>query len=128
MQNVLIDTDVAIDFLRGKEAARKFIFPLWEKSLAHLSILSTYELFAGAHESEYDDTENFINACKVENIDREISEFGGKYYYKQSKKGITLTAIDCLIYATAKVRNYKIATRNIKHYPDKKSLVAIKWN
>ncbi|KJU81486.1 PIN domain protein, partial [Candidatus Magnetobacterium bavaricum] len=33
-------------------------------------------------------------------------------------KGVTLKTTDCLIYATAIVRGYKIATRNAKHYPD----------
>ena len=44
--SVLIDTDVAIDFLQGKEYAKKLLEGLWEKDTAHISILSVYELFA----------------------------------------------------------------------------------
>ncbi len=44
--SILIDTDVAIDFLRGKEYAKKLLEGLWEKDTAHISILSVYELFA----------------------------------------------------------------------------------
>lgn len=36
---------------------------------------------------------------------------------------ITLTSIDCLIAATAIIKNYKIATRNKSHYPIKDILL-----
>jgi len=44
IQTVLVDTDVAIDFLRGREYAKRFLIPLWKENLAYMGILSVYEL------------------------------------------------------------------------------------
>ena len=52
MQTVLIDTDVAIDFLKGEPYARDFLIPFWDMNRAYLSVLSIYELYAGMKEKE----------------------------------------------------------------------------
>src|SRR3989338_7051539 len=122
MQAVLIDTDIAIDYLRGESSAKDLILPLWKGSKAYLSILTVYELNAGMRENEREDTENFINACNIESITIEIAQKGGEIYRHYRRQGITLTSTDCLINATAIVKGHKIATRNKEHYPDKKML------
>lgn len=123
MQTVLVDTDVAIDYLRGLEFARDLMLKLWKSNSAYLNILSVYELYAGMRDDEEEDTENFINACMIEDVTLDITKKAGESYRLNRKKGITLTSIDCLVYATAVVRGHKIATRNNDHYPDKKILV-----
>ena len=122
MQAVLIDTDIAIDYLRGESSAKDLILPLWKGSKAYLSILTVYELHAGMRENEREDTENFINACNIESITIEIAQKGGEIYRHYRRQGITLTSTECLINATAIVKGHKIATRNKEHYPDKKML------
>ena len=116
---VIIDTDIAIDFLRGDKAVENILSKLWEDNATCISILSVYELFAGMKKNEKDDTLNFINASAVEHISLEIAEYGGELFKKYRKAGITLTTVDCLIMATAYLKKYKIFTRNIKHYPEK---------
>lgn len=125
MQTVLVDTDIAIDFLRGAEYARNLMLKLWDTDAAYLSILSAYELYAGMKEDEVVDTENFINACNIEPVTSTITKKAGEAYRLHRKRGITLTSIDCLVYATASVRGHRIATRNKDHYPDKKILWAL---
>ena len=120
MQTVMIDTDIAIDYLRGKSSAKDLILPLWKTNTAYLSILTVYELHAGMRENEKEDTNNFINACNIEPITIEIAKKGGEIYRHYRTQGITLTSNDCLINATAIVKGHKIATRNKAHYPDKK--------
>jgi len=44
MQTVIVDTDIAIDYLRGVEYAGELMSRLWNKNAAYLSILSVYEL------------------------------------------------------------------------------------
>ena len=125
MQTVLVDTDVAIDYLRGLEFARDLLLKLWKHNSAHLSILSVYELYAGMRDDEEEDTENFINACMIEDVTLAITKKAGESYRLHRRKGITLTSIDCLVYATAIIRGHRIATRNNDHYPDKKILLSL---
>ena len=125
MQTVLIDTDVAIDFLRGEPYARDLLLPLWDLSRAYLSVLTIYELYAGMKEKERESTDHFIGACLVEPVSQEIAARGGEWRAFYREKGITLTAVDCLIASTALLQGHKIATRNVRHYPDKKLLLTL---
>lgn len=119
MPAVLIDTDIAIDYLRGDPAARPLVNRLWQEGQAMMSVLSVYELTAGMHDKEKAPTRNFIDACTLIEVTQEISLKGGELYRKYRVKGITLAPIDCLISATALIKGYKVATRNVKHYPEK---------
>lgn len=119
MSGVLIDTDVAIDFLRGVPYAQPLMAGLWADGDAALSVLTVYELTAGMRNAEKISTQNFINASVIEAVTVEIAYKGGELYRGYRAKGITLTSLDCLIAATALVRGYKVATRNYKHYPEK---------
>lgn len=125
MQTVLIDTDVAIDFLRGEPYAQDLLLPLWEMSRAYLSVLTIYELYAGMKEKEREPTDDFIGACLIEPVSQQIAAKGGEWRALYREKGITLTAIDCLIASTALLQGHKIATRNVRHYPDKKLLLSL---
>jgi predicted nucleic acid-binding protein len=123
MQAVLIDTDIAVDYLRGAPDTKNLILPLWDNDAAYLSILSVYELYAGMKENEKEDTENFVQACNVEPVTIEIAEKAGELYRKFRSQGITLTSLDCLINASAIIKGHKIATRNKDHYPNKEVLL-----
>lgn len=127
IQTVIIDTDIAIDYLRGDQYANELMLSLWDVNTAHLSILSVYELSAGMREDEAEDTNNFIDACNIEYVDMKISKKAGEIYRRYRKEGVTLTSIDCLVNATVVVRGHKIATRNKDHYPDKKMLLSLKY-
>jgi len=123
MPTVLIDTDIAVDYLRGDTAILPVVNRLWREGRAALSALSVYELSAGMREAEKAATMNFIAACTVLDVTPEIAVKGGELYRKYRAKGITLASLDCLIAATALVKGYKVATRNVKHYPEKGILV-----
>jgi predicted nucleic acid-binding protein len=123
MPSVLIDTDIAIDYLRGSEDAAHLLEQLWNDDLANLSILSVYELYAGMRTTESDDTENFINACSINQVTMQIAKKAGELYRHWRAKGITITSIDCFIAATASLNKHKIATRNKAHYPEKDLLL-----
>lgn len=125
MPGVLVDTDVAIDFLRGATYAQSLLSRLWSDGRAALSVLTVYELTAGMRNAEKIPTQNFINASVIEAVTVEIAFKGGELYRSYRAKGITLTSLDCLIAATALVRGYKIATRNNKHYPEKGILLPL---
>ena len=123
MPAVLIDTDVAIDYLRGDQETRPLVDALLLEGSAVLSVLSVYELTAGMRDREKTATMDFIAACSQLELTAEIAAKGGELYRKYRSKGITLAALDCLIAATALTKGLKIATRNVKHYPERGLLV-----
>jgi predicted nucleic acid-binding protein len=125
MPGVLIDTDIAIDFLRGAVYTQPLMGGLWNEGQAMISVLTVYELTAGMRDAEKVMTINFIDACVVEPITPAIAFKGGELYRKYRAKGVTLTALDCLIAATAIVKGYKVASGNVKHYPEKGLLFSI---
>ncbi len=117
MPAVLIDTDVAIDFLRGEAYAQPLISGLWREGRAVLSVLTVYELIAGMREKERGPTLDFIGACNIEEVSTNIAIKAGDLYREYRSKGITLTSLDCLIAMTALVKGHKIVTRNVGHFP-----------
>jgi hypothetical protein len=125
MPGVLIDADVAIDFLRGKTYAQPLLASLWRDGRAVISVLTVYELTAGMKDNEKIQTHNFIDACTIEQVSQDMAFKAGDIYRRYRGKGVTLTSLDCLIAATAQVKGYKVATRNLKHYPEKGILFPI---
>jgi predicted nucleic acid-binding protein len=119
MPVVLIDTDIAIDFLRGEAYAQPVLASLWQEGQAVVSVLTVYELTAGMREKEKIATRNFIGACTVEDVSPDVAMRAAELYRKYRAKGITLNSLDCLIAATALVKGCKVATRNARHYPEK---------
>ncbi len=128
MQTVLIDTDVAIDFLRGEAYAQPLLNGLWQERRAVLSVLTIYELTAGMREKEREHTHAFISACNVEEISVDIAFKAGDLYRQYRSRGITISALDCLIGATALVKGHKIVTRNVGHYPQEGLLLQLEGN
>jgi predicted nucleic acid-binding protein len=114
---VLVDTDYAIDFLRGRNEA-KSLMNLFIERTAFLSILSVYELYAGMRASEEMVTDNFIRACVIEPINEEIAKKAGRLRFTYRQKGTTLSVVDCLIAETARYHGHRVATNNRKHYPE----------
>ena len=125
MRRVVIDSDVAIDYLRGKEYALKLMKKLWRSDAAFLSATTLFELYAGMRESEKEYTEDFIQACNILPITSQISRVAGDLYRAQRRQGKTLDAIDCINHAVAIVHDIHLATRNVSHYPNCDRLLEI---
>ncbi len=116
MKNVLLDTDILINFLRGKVKAKEFLCSLIEDSaIMSCSAITVAEIFAGMMEHEREKTTALIDGLNIIDITREIAEKAGSY--KNSIKKQSLELDDCLIAATAFSINAVLATGNIKHYP-----------
>ncbi len=115
----LIDTDILIDYLKGKDFAIELLSEIWQKDKCFISILTYYELLIGAYsKKQLQIIEEFVKLMNIIDIDLLIVETAADFYKKYRKKGITLPDIDCLIMATAKVKDLKIVTRNVRHYPE----------
>ncbi|MCK5506124.1 MAG: type II toxin-antitoxin system VapC family toxin [Thermodesulfovibrionia bacterium] len=115
MRNVLIDTDIIINFLRGKEKAKQFLLSLVDEAVICCSVISVAEIFAGMKEKEKPATTELIDSLHVIDINREIAEKAGEY--KRFEKRQSLELDDCFVAAAAFHENAVLATGNAKHYP-----------
>lgn len=117
MKSTLVDTDILINFLRGKRRARDFLAILLEESGIFCSVITVAEIAAGMRPAEEDRTKAFLGQIEVLDVTREIAEKAG--YYKRNARGHHLELDDCLVAATAFVHRAVLATGNGKHYPMK---------
>ena len=115
---VLVDTDVLIDFLRGYDPAVSFVNAHSDRIV--LSAIIVAELYAGARgakgDSEQTLIENLLSLFRVVQIDGEIARLGGLYRRDYGPShGISLP--DALVAATAFLEGTELKTLNVKHYP-----------
>lgn len=101
--DLLIDTDIFIDHLRGAREFRP------KRHRVHYSVVTKAELFAG--NSATDLCSRLLAPFREVEIDRAIAERAGRI---ARESGIRLP--DALIAATALERGLGVVTRNRKHF------------
>jgi hypothetical protein len=112
---MLVDTDVLIDFLRGRAEARDFIAGLPRD--AAVSAITLAELHVGVREgAEREALDGMLATFRVLPLDAVIARSGGLLRRDYGKShGVGLN--DALIAATAQAHDLPLATLNGKHYP-----------
>lgn len=115
MKTVLVDTDVLIDFLRGKEKSREFMVSVAGDADIVCSAITVAEIHAGMKEQERVKTRELLDGLTIIDVTREIAEKAGAY--RGTIRSHALELDDCLIAATAFVKRATLATGNAKHYP-----------
>ncbi len=114
MKNILVDTDILINFLRGSVRARYFLSSLINESALYCSVITAAEIFAGMKEHEKEKTSDLLDSLNIIDVTREIAEKAGGY--KKGVKSHSLELDDCFIAATAFTNNALLATGNGRHY------------
>jgi tRNA(fMet)-specific endonuclease VapC len=100
--DILTDTDVIIDHLRGRR-------PLPAVAVAY-SAVTRAELFAGKR-GEEDRIRSVLSPFQELVVDREVAEVAGRV-----RRETDLSLPDGLIAATAIVHNVTLMTRNLRHF------------
>lgn len=112
---VIVDTDVIIDCLRGRDEAVAFISA--RRSQIILSAITVAELYAGVKgAAEERILETLLSRLPVVPVTADIAKAGGlmkRDYGKLHGVGIA----DAILAATAQAEGAKLATLNVKHYP-----------
>lgn len=104
MSDLLVDTDVLIDHLRG---ARAFV-PFGAR--VSYSAITRAELFAG-RSSQEKVVRTLLDPFRELAVDREVAELGGRL---RRKHGVPIA--DALIAATALVHGLELFTRNVRDF------------
>ena len=109
----ILDSDLAIDFLRGLPAARDFVGSL---TAAHVSALTVAELYAGARPMELAALQAFLSAVTILPVTAEIALLGGQFS-DQYRRSHGCGLVDCVIAATAQLHDLTLYTLNVRHFP-----------
>lgn len=115
MTKIVLDTDVLIDVLRGREAARSFLEDVADRFVPCCSVITVAEVYAGMRPEEEAATKLFLDSLVVLPVTQEIAEAAGRFKKKSTSRRLELA--DCMIAATAFVEGATLATGNVKDYP-----------
>jgi len=111
---LVVDTDLLIEYLRGRPRAVDYLHAL--DADLHLSSLTVAELFAGAREDEEEALRTMLRAFEVVAVDGAIAEAAGtlrRRYGPSHGTGLP----DAVIAATVGSVGGRLVTFNRKHFP-----------
>jgi predicted nucleic acid-binding protein len=119
-KSVLVDTDVMVDFLRGRPQAVALVQT--HSSSIILSSIVAAELYAGIRGGEeLGRLDNLMSLFRVIPVSIDLARAGGLHMKEYARShGVGLA--DGIIAATAEAENADLKTLNTKHYPMLKGL------
>lgn len=118
MTPILIDSDILIEVIRGKNG---LLVAQWQEIAnsardIFISPVSIAELWQGARPYETENLALFFEVLNCTSIDKEVGRLAGIYLSKY-RKSHNLAVPDALIAAGAVLQHAFLWTRNRKHYP-----------
>jgi predicted nucleic acid-binding protein len=118
MRFVLVDTDIFIEVLRGRnsELTRKWIDLLEAGTLLFYSPITAAELVHGIEEAERPDLLLLFEQMTCTPLDLDVGLRAGNYLQRYHRSH-SVELPDALIAATAAVHGMQLWTRNRKHFP-----------
>ena len=112
---LLIDTDVLIEYLRGRSEAAEYLESL--TSDLYISVISVAELFAGVRGDEEEKSlKQLLLAFVILPVTERIARLGGLYRRDYGRSHGTGLA-DALIAATSDENGADLVTFNRRHFP-----------
>ncbi|MBS3092125.1 type II toxin-antitoxin system VapC family toxin [Candidatus Pacearchaeota archaeon] len=122
MENsICIDSDILIDFLRGKPETVKWINENEEYYAFAITTINAFELYSGAYKSNNPSQKlkiinDLIDRLKILNFSLEIAEKAGKQFSQLEDQGEIIEIRDLFIGMIALCEGFSIKTNNSKHF------------
>ena len=113
----ILDTDIAIDFLRKREYAQVLLNHWADEGLLAISTLTHLEIYQGMRHGEEGDTNAFLDGLVSVVVDIPIARRAGTILGELRSKGTTIGIADAIIAATALQLETPLLTNNVEHYP-----------
>ena len=113
----LIDTDIAIDYLRRRDYAQKLLEYWAGEGLLAISTLTHLEVYQGMKTGEEGATNAFLDGLISVVVDIPIARRAGSMLGELRSKGMTIGIADAIIAATALHFGAPLLTNNLEHYP-----------
>jgi len=113
----VVDTDIAIDFLRERDYALKLLQRWVGEGLIAISTLTHLEIYQGLRAGEEQATDAFLDGLVTVAVDIPIARRAGTMLGELRRKGVTVGIGDAIIAATALQLGAPLLTNNTEHYP-----------
>ncbi len=115
----LLDTTVAIDHLRGEEAAVDLLERLIdaEETILASEVVVRFELLAGVRDDELGALEEFLSALSWVPVDEAGSRTAALLARRHRTAYSGIDDVDYLIAATALALDAELLTTNLRHFP-----------
>jgi Predicted nucleic acid-binding protein, contains PIN domain len=113
----LVDTDVIINYLKGKDKSKDFLMGIIDgEVIGFFSVITEAELLSGARDTKDEASiYDILDVMEVIEVERKIAITAGKLrrkYYAAYNTELP----DAIIAATAEERGLILATANEKHF------------
>jgi predicted nucleic acid-binding protein len=114
----LLDTTVAVDHLRGDQAAVDLLTGLVEEdeTLAASEVVR-FELVAGVRNDELEALEQFFSAVSWVAVGEDVARAAGELVRKYRRANSRIDDANYLIAATALLLEADLLTTNVRHFP-----------
>lgn len=117
MITALFDTNILIDYLKGKPEATSLLNQcLQEGQVIACSLISKVELLSGARPGEEQVLREFLDAFDRIGLDDQIADEAGRYM-SLYRKSHGINTADAIIAASTMVRRATLYTLNDRHFP-----------
>src|SRR3990167_1403783 len=113
----LLDTDVLIWILRGKQEVVDWVLGVKETKSLGISVISIAEIYKNIFPAELGVTEDLLDQHILFDVDQKIAKTAGLYWQHYRKQLANLSLMDCLIAATAGANDCTLVSLNIRHFP-----------
>jgi predicted nucleic acid-binding protein len=117
MGRFLLDSDIIIWHLRGREEVTAMLRDLQRFGVPGCSALSVLEVQLGVKKGEEERTNYFFKYLRVFDVNREIADKAAQLIRESKGKGVTLDIPDAIIASTCILYNLILVTYNRKYYP-----------
>lgn len=116
LAEILIDTDVLIEYLRGSPVVRRLMDEIRSGDVkAYFSTITETELYSGSrNEREEARIAALLSFLTRVDVDGNVAVVSGKLRYKYRAR--KLETPDAIIAGTAQILNVKLATFNKRHF------------
>ena len=117
MENILIDTDIVIDYLRSKKKDSTELVRLLRNHFIHISAISEFELFLGARTQRHqDDLDMIFNQMNLIPLNFGCGRVAADIWRNREAAHQNLEIKDIFIASIAIYENLWLRTFNEKHF------------
>ncbi len=117
MAMILVDSDVLIDYLRGREPVRTVLQELFPAGRLRTTVISQFELLAGSRQdAQGRAVTELLSVLKIVELDTESAALAGKLKRDLAAAENDIGMADCLIAGIALTNDLPLLTRNRRHF------------